>query len=599
MESVRPPIKRLTRSSGDPEGPTRSRTSTSTGISRRKHWYRTAALAAAAALVAAGCASSTGSTSKGGSATTKSGGTLTFALDEDVAGFNTLLEGDNEFVLTEILDQTLPRVYEVQPNLKPALNTEVVTSATVTNSNPQTIVYQINPKAVWSDGTPINADDFIYNWQAQSGLPQFKDVGGKAYLPVGTSGYNQIKSVTGSNGGKTVTVVFGKPYGDWQALWSQNTPLIPAHIAQKVGFDAGFQNFGPAVQVSGGPYEIQSYTKGEDLVEVRNPHYWGPQGSLSKLVFRFILADSQQPPAVQNGEVNMVNPVLASIPYLDSLKSIPNFTVTVQPSLEFQHMDFNESNPYLAMAGIRHAIAYGTNRPQMISRIVSPLTTSIGPLENRVFMPTEGGYSDTSGGYGAFDPTKAKQLLQQAGMTMGSDGYFHPNFGPQKGQDFTLSISTTSGVEVRSEIEQLFQANMKAVGIKINIQNYAANTLFGTIGPKGEFDIIEFAWVISPFKSGQQSIYCSYTNSANCQNNWDHYADPKVDSLFAQALTTVDPTQAASLFNQADAQMWTDMPTFPLFQAPDLFGWSSSYANIVPNTSNVGIPWNANQWGAK
>jgi peptide/nickel transport system substrate-binding protein len=563
--------------------------------SRRRRWPG-AAVVAAAALIAAGCSSTTGSSSSA-SGPVKSGGTLTYALDEDVPGFNSLLAGDNEFVLTEILDQTLPKVFVVQPNLKPVLNTEVVTSATVAKANPQTIVYQINPKAVWSDGVPISASDFIYNWQAQSGSPKFKDIGGKPFLPATSAGYNQVASVTGSNGGKTVTVVFSKPYGDWQSLFSQANPLLPAHIAQKVGFDSGFASFGPAAQVSGGPYEIQSYAKGEDLVEVRNPHYWGPPGTLSKIVFRFILSDQQQPPAVQNGEVNMVNPVLASIPFLDSVRAIPNFTVKVQPALEFQHMDFNEANPYLALSSVRHAIAYGTDRQGMISRIVAPLTTAIGPLGNRLMMPTEPGYAATDSGSGSFDPAKAKSLLQQAGMTMGPDGYFRPNFGPEKGQDFTLSISTTSGVEVRSEIEQLFQADMKAIGIKINIQNYTANTLFGTIGPKGEFQIIEFAWVISPFTSANQAIYCSYT-SPQCGNNWDHYADPKVDTLFDQALATISPTQATALYNQVDGLLWSDMVTLPLFQNPDLFGWSSNYANVVPNTSNIGIPWNANAWGA-
>jgi peptide/nickel transport system substrate-binding protein len=138
---------------------------------------------------------------------------------------------------------------------------------------------------------------------------------------------------------------------------------------------------------------------------------------------------------------------------------------------------------------------------------------------------------------------------------------------------------------------------MKAIGVKINIQNYTANTLFGTIGPKGEFQIIEFAWVISPFKAANQSIYCSYTNAA-CLDNWDHYSDPQVDALFDQALTTINPAQATALYNQIDGLLWSDMATLPLFQNPDLFGWTSSYKNVVPNTSNIGIPWNANAWGA-
>ena len=472
------------------------------------------ALAVASITALAACSSSGSSSSAPSTSTVKSGGSLTFALDEDVAGFNLLQADDTEFVLAEILDQVWPSVYIIQPNLTLKLDTNLVTSAALTKTNPQTVVYQINPKATWSDGVPINADDFIYNWQAQSGNPAYKDVGGKAYLAASTSGYSSIKSVTGSNNGKTVTVVFAKPFSDWKSLYGAGTPIIPAHIAKKVGFNDGFQNFGPAVQVSGGPYMIQSYAKGQDLVEVRNPHYWGTKAKLNKIIFRFILDDTQIPPAMQNGEVNLANPTLASVAFNAAVRAVPNTTTNTVPGLQFQHMDFNQANPYLAVANVRHAIAYGTNRAQMVQRIVAPIAPSIKPLQNRIWMPTQPQYQNTSGGYGTFDPGKAKTLLQQSNMTMGSDGYFHPNFGPEKGKDLTISISTTSGVPVRSQIEQLFQADMKAIGIKINIQNYDASTLFGTVGPKGEFDIIEFAWVLSPFASANQSIYCSYTNAS-------------------------------------------------------------------------------------
>jgi peptide/nickel transport system substrate-binding protein len=552
----------------------------------------------ACAIGVAACGSS-GSSSPSASATAgavKSGGTLTYALDEDVAGFNVNQANDNEFVLQEILDNVWPTIYMATPTLGLQLNTNYVTSATVTKSSPQTIVYQINPKATWSDGVPISASDFIYMWQANSGSPKYKDKGGAAYLPASTAGYSQIKSVTGSNGGKTVTVVFSSPFGDWKSLFED---LMPAHIAEKVGFNNGFQNFGSAEKVSGGPYEMQSYAAGQDLVEVPNPTWWGPKPKLSKIVFRFILDDNSIPPAMANGEVNMANPALASLAFKDAVDALPNTSTDVVAGLEFQHMDFNEANPYLAKLDVRDAIAAGTNREQMIQRIVDPLTTTIQPLENRIWMPIQPQYTNTSGSYGDFDVAKAKSLLQAAGMTMGSDGYFHPSFGPEKGQDFSLSISTTSGVPVRSQIEQLFQAQMKAIGVKITIQNYSANTLFGTVGPKGEFDIIEFAWVLSPFASANESIYCSYTNASLCGDNWDHYSDPKVDSLFDQALSAINPTTAASLYNQVDALLWKDMVTLPLFEQPQLTTWSSTYGNVVPNPSNFGVTWNAYAWGLK
>lgn len=554
-----------------------------------------AGMTALAACSSSGSSSSTPSSSSS-AASVKSGGTFTYALDQDMAGFNILNLNDDEFVLQEVLNQVWPQVYITTNTLNEQLDTNYVTSAKVTSSNPQTVVYQINPKATWSDGVPFNAQDFIYNWQAQSGNPKFTDVGGKAFEPATTAGYSLIKSVTSSNGGKTATVVFSSPFGDWKSLFG---PMIPAHIAEKVGFNNGFQTFNAAVKVSGGPFEIQSYTQGQDIVEVRNSKWWGTPAPLDKLVFRIFADDNQIPPALQNSEVNGANPAQASLQFKDAIASVPNLTTSIIPGLEFQHMDFNQANPYLAKLDVRQAIAYGTNRADMVNRIVGPITASVKPLNNRIFMPNQPQYTDTSGGLGDFDPAKAKQLLQASGMTMGSDGYFHPSSGPEAGKDLTFSISTTSGEPVRSEIEQLFQSYMKNVGIKINIQNYSPNTLFGTVGPKSEFDIIEFAWVSTPFPSGNISIYCSYTNSNLCGQNWDHYANPQLDKLLNQAAGTLDSTAAATLYNQADALLWKDMVTLPLFQQPQLYTWNTTYGNVLPNPSNNGLTWNAQTWGLK
>jgi peptide/nickel transport system substrate-binding protein len=564
---------------------------------------RIAALAFAAACAVGLAACGSGSTSSGLSKPTsganvavKSGGTLTFGIDQDVAGFNINQLSDNEFVLQEILDGVWPNAYITTSGLKEKLNTDLLASAKVTSNNPQTIVYNINPKAVWSDGVPINADDFIYMWQANSGDAKYKDVGNQAYQPASTAGYSQIKSVTGSNGGKTVTVVFSSPFGDWQSLFND---LMPAHIAKKVGFNNGFQNFGSAVKVSGGPFVISSYTKGQSLIETPNPKWWGTHAKLSKLVFKIFADDNQIPPAIQNSEIDASNPAQPSLQFKEAVAGVPNVTTNIIGGLEFQHIDFNQSNPYLAKLAVRQAIIAGTNRQEIVQRTEGPIDSTLKPLQNRIYVPIQPQYKDTAASAGDYSPSKAKSLLASAGFKMGSDGYYQPNFGPQKGKDFTLSISTTSGEPVRQNIEQLFQADMKAIGVKINIQNYSPDTLFGTIGPKGQFDIIEFAWVSTPFASGNVSIYCSYTNANLCGQNWDHYADPQEDKLLNQAASTIDPTQAAALYNQADAVLWKDAVTLPLFQQPQLTTWDTKWGNIQPNPSNYGLPWNAQDWGLK
>lgn len=56
----------------------------------------------------------------------------------------------------------------------------------------------------------------------------------KGCLPQSTAGYYRIKSLTASDGGKTVTTVMSKPYSDWKSLFGAGYPLYPAHVAEKL-----------------------------------------------------------------------------------------------------------------------------------------------------------------------------------------------------------------------------------------------------------------------------------------------------------------------------------------------------------------------------
>ncbi len=289
------------------------------GYVKRSAFAAMAAAALSVSIVAVAPAVS-GAATKASS----SGGTATMALDENLAGFNINTSAASEFVLQEIMNMVWPQAFIVNNKLQPVLNNQLLESASVTGSSPQTVVYKINPKAVWSDGTPITADDFIYNWQAQSGNPAYTDVGGQPYDDASTSGYNQITSVVGSApsggaacapgstadrnaglcpNGRTVTVTFKPSFADWRSLY---TDIVPAHIARTVGWNTGFT--GPTQAISGSWYTITSYNANQSVVLTRNPSYWGTPGKLNKIVFQFFSDDSQLVPALQNKEINIFNP---------------------------------------------------------------------------------------------------------------------------------------------------------------------------------------------------------------------------------------------------------------------------------------------------
>ncbi len=540
-------------------------------------------------------------------ASSSSGGTATMALDENLAGFNINTSAASEFVLQEIMNMVWPQAFIVNNKLQPVMNNQLLESAVQTSDSPQTVVYTLNPKAVWSDGTPITADDFIYNWQAQSGNTAYTDVGGKPYDDASTSGYNQIQSVVGSNpsggaacapgstadrnvglcpNGRTITVTFKPSFTDWRSIF---TNIVPAHIARTVGWNTGF--VGPTQAISGSWYTISSYNENQSLVLTRNPTYWGTPGKLDKIVFQFFSDDSQLVPALQNKEITIFNPSTVNLSIVQTANQVPNTTKVTLPGLEFEHFDFNQADPYLAKLQVREAIAHGVNRQSIITRTVGEIAKGITPLGSRMLVSTQKGYQGTS--Y-AYNPSQSDSLLKELGFKK-VNGYYQPNYGSQKGQPLTFTIQSTSGNSIRAQTEELFQAQMKAIGIKINIQNYDANTFFGTNLPTGQYQIGEFAWVTTPFVSGNQPIYCSYT-STQCAENWTHSANSQVDSLMASGSAAPSTSQEITDYNKADAILWQNMVTLPLYQKPQFWAWSNTLKGVLPNTSSVGVTWNAEDW---
>jgi len=513
------------------------------------------------------------------------------AMDETFAGFNVLTSADNNFDLAQIIENVWPETFITTNKLALVVNTDLLTSVKQTSTKPQTIVYQINPNAKWSDGVPITVADFIYNWQAQSGLKKYTDIGGKPYDDASTGGYSQIKSVTGH--GKYVKVVFSSPFADWKSLFG---PMVPAHIAKRVGWNTGFNTLSNVI--SGSWYKIQSYKTNQFLVLKRNPKYWGVNPALSTVDFTWVSTDDSMPTGLKNGELSVINPASVTQSLVAQANAVKNTVHKTVPGLEFEHFDFNQVNPYLAKVQIRQAVAYGTDRKQIIADTVGSIAPATQPLGNRMLMPNQPGYVNNGTAYTNVNDAKARSLLAGLGFKL-VNGYYQPNYGPETGQPLTLTISSTTGNALRSETEQLFQAQMAKVGIKINIQNYDAATFFGTNLPTGQFDIAEFAWVATPFLSGNQSIYCSYNLGTVCGSNYDHYASAAVTALVAAGSAAIHPRSEIIDYNRADAVLWNDMVTLPLYQRPQYFAWSNKYTNLLPNPSSVGITWNLNQWTHK
>lgn len=207
----------------------------------------------------------------------KDGGSLTMASASPVKDWNPLSVGGDSAGQRSIQGPLYPHPFITGPDWITNLNEALLISAEVTKSDPMTVVYQIQPDAVWSDDIPISADDFIYT-QAVQDPDRCAEC--KAAF---TAGYDLIKEVTGSEDGKTVTMVYEKPFAQWQALFPF---LLPKHIADGYGdmatsFNVGFGTNVPAF--SGGPYIVSGQQEGISLTLGKNPKWYGDPAHLDEV----------------------------------------------------------------------------------------------------------------------------------------------------------------------------------------------------------------------------------------------------------------------------------------------------------------------------
>ncbi|HVL93975.1 MAG TPA: ABC transporter family substrate-binding protein [Acidimicrobiales bacterium] len=512
------------------------------------------------------------------------GGTVTFGADQEPAGFNPNVAGGNSLAVNNVIGRVFPSVFRVDPSFEPVLDDELMDSVELTDSEPQTVVYKINPRAVWSDGVPISADDFVYWWQMARG--DGVDVDGSVAEVASTAGYEDIASVTGSEDGKTVTVVFEKPYGDWKSLFS--LAVLPSHIARRVGWNTGFATFDPAVVISGGPFRIESHNPGQDLTLVRNERYWGEPAKLDRIVFRFIPQSAEQIPALRNREVDVIYPQ----PQLDAvtqLESISGVRTEVGQGLAYEHLTLNTRQEFLALPEVRQALALALDRAQVVERTVGQVDDRARPLGSRIYVNSQPEYDDNSGRYGERDLPAARALLEGLGFTPGPDGIYQ-----RGGKRLSLRLSTTAGNALREQQGVLIQSQVREAGIELRIDNSPAAILQRERLPQGNFDIANFGWSSSPFPSGFADIF-----GTDRAANYGKYANAEVDALFREAGAALDDGARTALYNEIDRRLWDDMATIPLYQKPTLLAYRSTLVNIADNATVHGIFWNAETWGVR
>ncbi len=433
---------------------------------------------------------------------------------------------------------------------------------TVTNDGGKTtITFNLNPKAVWNDGTKISIKDFQATVNACNGANE-------AFQCATTEGYDQVDTITQGADENEIKVAFKKTYPDWHQPFSGGVARAES-VADATVFNEGWPTLEGKDGWFSGPYKLGSYDATNKMITlVPNDKWWGDKPKLAKVIFRAVAIEAQAQ-AYANNEIDSFDIGINADNYARALQ-VATGEVRRAAGPQWRHVTLNQDSGLLKDKTIRQAVLMGLDRAEIAKSDLAGLNYDAAVLNNHVFMTGQKQYKDmvTETGLG-MDREKAKKMLDDAGWKVGSDG-----FRAKDGQVLEIMFSQLKGVKVSENEAQQLQSQLKEIGIKVTIVDVASKDFSQTLA-KRTFESIAFTWVGTPFPySSLNQFFNPKSNS-----NYSGYNNDTVNGLIDTVSTEMDPTKRDQAVNDAEKQIWTDVQIIPLYQRPEQYGVNKKVAN--------------------
>lgn len=494
----------------------------------------------------------------------KQGGTLNLSMEQWSSQWNVFSANGNVDADTDaVLSATLPSPYNFSANGTPTYNADYLTGepTSTTVGGKQTVTYELNPKAVWSDGTPITYKDYAANWKALNGNTA-------NFAPSYSVGYDQISSVAEGKNPYEVVVTYATPFSDWKSLFSPLYPASEYNTADE--FNKGLLT---SLGLSGGPFIQGSVNQTDQTVTlVPNPKWWGSKPVLSSIVFKTI-ANTATAQAFANGEIDSFDIGVDATAYKTALTT-KNATVLQAGGPDYRALTINAQSTDLTDVQVRQAVAEALDRTAIAKSDLTGLPASQVLVNNHFYMPNQAGYANTAGAVGVYSVSAAAKLLDAAGWTLPAGATYRT----KGGKELDLSLLIPSDTSVATNESTLITAMLKQVGIKVTTTS-EGDPFFTDIAA-GKFDLTVFTWEGTDFPASSSiSLYQNVQSGNNWGQNYARVGNASIDTTMNTAVSETDPATTIADINKADAAIWNEAGVIPFYQRPELEGQVKNLAN--------------------
>lgn len=570
-------------------------------------------------------------------------GTVTVGVMSLPTNFNPSTPAGDNRITQLVMEQVWPQPFVTEPGFG-VENSGLLESAEVQGVSPLTVVYVINPKAVWSDGVPITVADFEYSWH--------EHLSSSAPLPDSglVAGYRDIASIVGSHKGDTVTVTFSQPFSQWQSLFAN---LVPAHVAEKYGWSAAFTGYTPDRVISGGPFEVTSYVAGKYLVLSRNPRYWGTRAHVAHI--RFVVEQSQ------SALVNGLTSGQLSVAEVAASQSEPNVLAagavgikdsspgngassralewTGTTASEIWQLCFNFDDPLISNVAVRRGIEHSLDPSEIVADSEDLVDPAISVADSRLALAGENSSKSSSGAAPAaprtpvlYEPAVALALFRQAGYTPGAGGLLRL---AGVGAPLVVTLLEPRGDWPVDQAGLEIQGELRALGVTVHLQRRELSTMLSKLLPGGSYQLAlapfevsptlatvapEYSDPVLPQRGGVTSVHVgdagllssggqtwstqvplgtepgAWPDAGAVTRDVSGVDDPGINSELSNALGELDAPTALADLQKVENRMWNQVVSIPLFQPGLDLVRSVRLDNVSESPTWAGFMWDAEDW---
>ncbi|HKR62225.1 MAG TPA: ABC transporter substrate-binding protein [Thermoanaerobaculia bacterium] len=423
----------------------------------------------------------------------------------------------------------------------------------------KTYVLHLDPRATFSDGTPVLASDVVFT------LNKILD---EESVQFSSWFENLDRAKTAAVDARSVRVAFTTPRVG--QLLSFNLGILPEHVYGKGDFKKNTK------VVGNGPYLLKRRDRRGILLE-RREDYWREKPHVQSVLFRPIADDTVALNAMKRGEVDVA---YVSNDQWFKIKDDP----AIQSKFDFRTAWLNSyncilwnlSDPLFADARVRRALAMAFDRQKVIDNlfhgqarpVTGPFTPDSWANDPRV-LPID------------YNPQGATAMLATAGWT-DSD---HDGALDRAGQKFAFTLLIPTGSKSTSDQAQVYQESLRAIGIAMEIRALDSSAYFEQMS-KRNFQAAFTAWVNEPDPDPYGLLHSSQIppNGFNVVG----YANAEADSLMDRARMEFDAARRADLYHELHQILARDQPYLFMVQVGTKWAVSRRVQN-AKEAAGVGL----------